>query len=107
MHKLTGSAQLHKQQFRSHKKLSDLHIPDDFSFVSLDVNSLFTNVPLDLIIDIVKEKWSYISKHTTLPENEFIYANFLNSTYFLFNNKYYKQTYGAPWVLPFRPWLLI
>jgi len=87
------------------KKLSDVHIPDDFSLVSLDVISLFTNVPVDLIIDIIKEKWSCISKHTSLPENEFIYAtNFvLNSTYFLFNNKYYKQTYGALMGSPLSP----
>jgi len=38
------------------KKLSDVHIPDDFSLVSLEVISLFTNVPVDLIFDIIKEK---------------------------------------------------
>jgi len=87
------------------KKLSDVHIPDGFSLVSLDVVSLFTNVPVDLITNIIKEKWSHISKHTTLPENEFILSmNFvLNSTYFLFNNKYYKQTYGAPMGSPLSP----
>jgi len=86
-------------------KLSDVYIPDGFSLVSLDVVSLFTNVPIDLITNIVKEKWSHISKHTTLPESEFILSmNFvLNSTFFLFNNKYYKQSHRAPMGSPLSP----
>jgi len=62
------------------------------------VISLFTNVPVDLALDILKEKWSHIHEHTSLPKNEFISATkfVLQSTFFHFNNKYYKQTFGAP-----------
>jgi len=70
--------------FELTKKLSDIHIPDDFSLVSLDVISLFINVPTDLINDIIKEKWSFISKHTNLPENEFILAMNLVSQLHIF-----------------------
>jgi len=79
-------------------KLESLYIPENCILVSLDVISLFTNVPIDLITDILEKKWSYIEKHSTIPKKEFLNAiNFvLQSTYFMFNNKFYKQTYGAP-----------
>jgi len=38
-------------------------------------------------------------KHTTLPKNKFV----LHSTFFLFNNKYYKQTFRAPMGSPLFP----
>jgi len=37
-------------------KLSGLHIPDDHCLASFDVVSLFTNVPTDMILQIVREK---------------------------------------------------
>jgi len=80
------------------KKLENLYIPDNCILVSLDVISLFTNVPLDSVIEIIEEKWPYIEKHTTIPKEEFLNAInlVLHSTFFTFNKKFYKQTYGAP-----------
>jgi len=49
------------------KKLSNLHIPDDCCLASFDVVSLFTNVPTDMVLEIIEEKWSYIEMHTSLP----------------------------------------
>ncbi|KAL6421094.1 hypothetical protein ACFW04_013054 [Cataglyphis niger] len=73
--------------------------------VSLDVVSLFTNVPLDLAINSINNKWNYIAIHTSISRNEFILAIkfILLSTYFLFNDKIYKQTYGTPLSFPFSP----
>jgi len=51
------------------KKLTNLHLPDDAVLVSLDVVSLFTNVPVDLVLEILEEKWSYFQEHTRLPTN--------------------------------------
>jgi len=56
------------------KKLTNLHLPDDVVLVSLDVVSLFINIPVDLALKILKEKWSHIHEHTRLPKNEFILA---------------------------------
>jgi len=87
------------------KKLTTLHLPDDVVLVSLDVVSLFTNVPVDLILEILEKKWSYIHDHTRLPKNEFISATkfILQSTFFHFNNKYYKQTFGVSMGSPLSP----
>jgi len=86
-------------------RLSDLHIPDDCGLVSFDVVSLFTNAPTEIFIDIINEKWSYIEKHSTLPKDEFLHAIklILQSTFFTFNNNYYKQTFGTPMGSPFSP----
>jgi len=71
----------------------------------LDVISLFTNVPIDLVIDILDEKWSLIEKHSSIPKIEFLNATkfILQSTFFNFNNKFYKQTFGAPMGSPLSP----
>jgi len=60
---------------------------------------LFTNVPTDRVLEIIKEKWPYIELHTNLPVNEFILATkfVLESTFFHFlHNNVYKQIFGTP-----------
>jgi len=86
-------------------KLESLYIPDNYILVSLDVISLFTNVPIESVIDILEEKWSFIEKHFIIPKEEFFNAInlILYSTFFTFNNKFYKQTYGAPMGSPLSP----
>jgi len=87
------------------QKLENLYIPDNCILVSLDVISLFTNVPIESITDILEEKWSFIETHSTIPKEEFFNAInlVLHSTFFVFNNKFYKQTYGAPMGSPLSP----
>jgi len=87
------------------EKLSNIFIPSDCCLVSFDVVSLFTNVPIDMALEIIKEKWFHIQTHTNLPQNEFFLAIkfVLESTYFHFNNRVYKQTYGAPMGSPLSP----
>jgi len=56
--------------------------------------SLFTNVSTELaIISIKKNGFYYISKTTMLTEDEFLIALrfVLKSTYFVFDNVFYKQ----------------
>jgi len=69
------------------------------------VVSLFTNVPIDLALEIIKEKWPHIEAHTNLPQKEFFLALkfVLESTFFHFNNRVYKQTFGAPMGSPLSP----
>jgi len=87
------------------KKLSNFQIPDDHDLVSLDVVSLFTNVPIDMVMEVLDNRWNLIESHTKIPKKEFLNAvKFtLNSTYFIFNGKTYKQTFGAPMGSPLSP----
>jgi len=87
------------------KNLRNVHIPDEFCLVSLDVISLFTNVPIDLVMDSLRKKWGLIESHTKIPKQEFLdtIEFILGSTFFKFNDKIYRQTFGAPMGSPLSP----
>jgi len=92
----TPASHIHNS-FDLYKSLSNLKIPESHSLISLDVVSLFTNVPLGLAIDGVSKRWTHITKNTKLPQKEFLEAVkfVLTSTYFTFNNSVYRQTFGT------------
>lgn len=80
------------------ERLHNVKVEKDLELVSLDVISLFTNIPHNLAIDGIKKRWNFISVNTNIPLDEFIMALNLifNSSYFTFNNTIYKQTFGTP-----------
>ncbi|XP_072748549.1 uncharacterized protein [Anoplolepis gracilipes] len=86
-------------------KLSNLHIDNDYELFSLDVISLFTNIPINLAVESISKRWQYITNNCNIPESEFLTAInlVLNSTYFVFNNKFYQQTFGTPMGSPLSP----
>lgn len=87
------------------KKLEYRPLDDSFSLVSFDVISLFTNIPLDLALKCLNKIWRHIQTHTSIPKHEVIrgVSLILSSTYFMFNNCIYKQTYGTPMGSPISP----
>jgi len=79
-------------------------IPELCMLFSLDVVSLFINIPLDLAINSITKRWEYLERFTKITKSEFIAAiNFILSTYFKFNNQIYKQTFGTPMGSPLSP----
>jgi len=86
-------------------KLCKIHIPENYWLVSLDVVSLFTNVPIDMILELLDNKWDLIEPHINISKQELLDAIrfILNSTYFKFNNKIYRQSHGAPMGSPLSP----
>ena len=65
---------------------------------SLDVESLFTNIPLEETIDIcVENLYNDNQNLANIPKHDF--CNLLNiatkETFFMFKNKYYKQVDGV------------
>jgi len=87
------------------KKLKGLSIEENYDLISLDVVSLFTNIPVNLAMDSVSNRWSHISKGTKISKSEFLKALklILESTYFQFNNIIYKQKFGTPMGSPLSP----
>jgi len=81
-------------------KLDDKHV-----LFSLDVVSLFTNIPLDLAIDSVSKRLDNILDNCKIPNDEFILAlkMILESTYFSFNNLICRQNFGTPMSSPLSP----
>ena len=85
--------------------MSKIVIPFNYVLISLDVSSLFTNVPHELVLEGLKKRFHQVVVSTNIPEFEFIACVkfLLNSTYFTFNNKLYEQVYGTPMGSPISP----
>jgi len=94
-----------KNSFEMCNALSRISIPENHILASFDVVSLFTNVPLDLAIESVEKRWEHIERSTRMVKEDFIEAIkfVLSSTFFTFNDKLYKQTFGVPMGSPLSP----
>jgi len=68
-------------------KLNNLYVEDHLRLILLDVVSLFTNVPVDLIIGGVAKRWHLLQNKIKIPYHEFLIGLrlVLNSTFFKFN----------------------
>ena len=111
-----------KDTFDFINKVSKIKFEKEDYIISIDVESLFTNVPIDETIEIIKnaffkkksikiEKTSrnYGTKNIRLGESEyegsfngiawehfeFLLRNCLQESIFIFNKKYYKQIDGV------------
>jgi len=49
-----------KNSFDLINELRNIHILDNFGLVSLDVTSLFINVPIDVVLELLDNKWILI-----------------------------------------------
>lgn len=77
--------------------MKDVILPrEDYMLVSLDVKSLFTNIPTDLVLELVSDKWSAISQHTNLNLVDFItlFKFCVDNNYFKNEDHFYKQVFG-------------
>lgn len=82
----------HFRNFIKHQK-----IPEHYMLASLDVISLYTNIPLELIETVIEEYWDKIKHHTKLPKKEFLYALKVcaTSTFFQYQEEFYQQISGV------------
>ncbi|XP_018361286.1 PREDICTED: uncharacterized protein LOC108760014 [Trachymyrmex cornetzi] len=94
-----------KNSFDLFKRLNGFQIDETECLISLDVVSLFTNIPIELAIEGIERRWNSIGCSTNIPKKEFLEAIkfVLTSTYFSFNNTIYKQTFGTPMGSPLSP----
>ena len=87
-----------KDSWHFKEYINNITVPKDYHLISLDVVSLYTNIPVNLALDILNSKWEYLEKFTTLSKNQFLEGTklCLQSTYFLFNGNCFSQIYGIP-----------
>ena len=87
-----------KSSFSFSTFINNYQLPNNYVIVSFDVVSLFTNLPLDAIIDSLRNRWDTISDFCTLDFDTFEHIlNFIfDSNYLCFNGSYYKQIFGTP-----------
>ncbi|XP_044754973.1 uncharacterized protein LOC123313928 [Coccinella septempunctata] len=91
-----------KNSFSLVESLTDIIVPEDYILISLDVVSLFTNVPLSLVTQLVIKHWNLISCYTVLDKKSFLLLldTYFESSYFVFNCQFYKQLDGNPMGAP-------
>ena len=94
-----------KNSFEFVEFIKRVTLPPNCLLVSLDVTSLFTNIPRDLVLSIIKKKWRFISAYTSLSQDLFCkLINFLfDSSYFSFNGRVYQQLDGSAMGNPASP----
>jgi len=94
-----------KNSFELCEALSNKNIPLSHTLFSLDVISLFTNIPLNLAMDAVGKRWELIQCFTKIKKEDFLISVefVLSSTFFTFGNKIYKQIFGTPMGSPLSP----
>lgn len=66
------------------EKLKNVYIDEHLKLISLDVVSLFTNIPLDLAMDSVVKRWTHIEKKCDIPRNDFFGGNPFYTQFHLF-----------------------
>ena len=64
-------------------KIKNIIIPDEYIMLSLDVCSLLTNIPNDLVCKSFDRRWTDIHRKCKIPFDEIV-----NITNFLFDNTY-------------------
>lgn len=52
--------------------ISKVTLLDNYTLVSLDVVSLYTNTPIDVATQILRNRWPEISRYTSIPMENFI-----------------------------------
>jgi len=87
-----------KDSFQFAGFMNEKQLPPNFVVLSLDVVSLYSNIPYSLVTKSINKHWERIKLYTALKLNTFIelLMFIFESTYFKFNNTYYKQILGTP-----------
>ncbi|BES90909.1 ankyrin 2,3 unc44 [Nesidiocoris tenuis] len=79
------------------QEMEGLVLHDHEMMVSFDVVSLFTNVPLDIVVYLVQRHWSLIEEHTLMPLETFL--DLLDLTcmrgYFQHGDQFVRQVAGV------------
>lgn len=78
--------------------VNDTTIPNDYVIISLDVVSLFTNIPKELVFSSIEKRWELIGTVCNIPKDRFLsLVDFVfDTTYFVYENIFYKQISGTP-----------
>lgn len=87
-----------KDSIEFSNKVNNSNIPYGYVVVSLDVVSLFTNIPRELVRGSIEKRWTMISNHCDVNKQTFLkIIDFIfDSTYFSYDNTFYKQITGTP-----------
>ena len=104
--KIVGNTDSHVyNSFEFAEQITTVQTEEQDVLFSLDVTSLYTNVPIDLALECIEERWNEIAKHTTIDKEGFLATVnlVLQSTFFVYRGNVYGQTFGLPMGSPLSP----
>jgi hypothetical protein len=90
------------------KTMASYKLQEDEEMRSFDVSALFTSVPVDKALEIIRGKLiedTNLKQRTVLSPNDIVQllGHCLNCTYFVFQGQFYLQTHGAAMGSPVSP----
>lgn len=87
-----------KDSFEFSRFINEKQLPEGYVIISLDVVSLFSNIPINLVIQGIEKRWDTIGSYCNITYEKFIdtIQFIFDSTYFTFDNIFYKQILGTP-----------
>ena len=105
---LMGNTSFVKNSKHFSEMVSSETVSQDEVMVSFDVQSLFTNVPIDKALEVIHKRLvddETLEDRTTLtPEQATLLLGIcLQTTYFMYHQQFYKQTDGAAMGSPVSP----
>lgn len=95
-----------KNSFELKEKLKNIKIEEDEIIISLDVISLFPNIPVNFVINEIKTEWNIIRDKTNIPNKLFydiLEFCLKDANYFMYKEQYYQQIDGCPMGSPISP----
>lgn len=94
-----------KNSFDVCSLLKSIYLPKEYVLISLDVISLFPSIPKQLVEDIISKNWKWFEPYTEIPKPLFLkIIRFLfESSFFVFNEKFYTQLDGTAMGNPCSP----
>lgn len=87
-----------KDAFQFSELINNFQLPENYVLVSLDVVSLYSNIPIDLVTEVIETNWENITIHTKIKKQDFLLlVRFVfESSFFTFNNRLYSLMLGCP-----------
>ncbi|XP_050509003.1 uncharacterized protein LOC126886191 [Diabrotica virgifera virgifera] len=84
--------------FKFSEFINNFQLPIGFQIVSFDVVSLFTNLPLPVVLSSLHNHWNQIQPHCPFGWETFVELLKLvfDTNYFVYNDKFYLQIFGTP-----------
>ncbi|KXJ69428.1 hypothetical protein RP20_CCG027072 [Aedes albopictus] len=89
--------------FEFSELVNKMQIPEGYIMISLDVVSLFTNVPRDLVRKNIIERWREVDTNINLDMFLEIVELCMESSYFCYEGQFFMQTYGTAMGSPLSP----
>ena len=106
---LVGKSQHHLQNTKDFiQQIRDVKLQQDETIISYDVKALFTSVPIQPVLNIIKnrlEKDQQLQQRTSMSVSQItsLLEYCFRSTYFVFQGEYYEQLEGAAMGSPLSP----